>query len=187
MRKSKQVVIYSNEFSMERFTETRLTLSEEQNVQPEDIDTMYVHQALCDEDTINAEDVHNTLSDLDRFERMKKYVAGAADKVTHPIVLIGTIQIWRGTFDAHKSVEKLTDIFTPFSDCEDLRVYAEDKRIFIRGVHHDGANVMEIRILRDRITSDCYDDARIRNDFKRLRNITKSAYPLFVQAFNLKK
>lgn len=187
MKKSKQVVIYSNEFSMERFTETRLRLSKEQNVQPDEIAAAYVHQELCDEDTINAEDVHTALSDLDRCECMKKYVAGAADTVTHPIVLIGIIQIWRGTFDAHKSVEKPTDIFTPFSDCEDLRLYAEDKRIFIRGVHHDGTNIMEVRILRDRITSDCYDDARIRNDFKRLRSITKSAYPLFETAFNLKK
>lgn len=176
-KKTKNVerVIFSNYYNEESFESARIAMAENLNVPIEDVGDERVWDMYNEDMNIDTEDFMETLEMLNaRAARRKTF--------NNHFVLVGTAQRWNGKFPVSKLVN-LDKLLTSLGrDIENVKVYAENKRIYVQASHHDGTHYFELRQKRENVTVETFTNSTY-TDNQNVINVTKSTYPLFAEYY----
>ena len=77
-------------------------------------------------------------------ERMN--LGGLEKKFDGKIIAIANLGLWNGRHNGYKLFNHMEDIF--YSECDMGEWYVQGNKVLFEGVHHDGHNYYEYRILR---------------------------------------
>jgi hypothetical protein len=102
------------------------------------------------------------------------------------ILVIGDIGRWNGRAQGYKIVNsgKIADIL--YSECDYVEWYGDGYNIRSTGIHHDGRNYAEYRVIReDRNIENLLDDIYAGKEISRakLNYYTRSLYPYVAKVY----
>ena len=60
-------------------------------------------------------------------------------------LVFGTVGAWDGPKKAGAVITNLGELSVAWSNCDYVKIWDEDGRLFVRGDHHDGVNLFEVR------------------------------------------
>lgn len=102
------------------------------------------------------------------------------------ILVIGNLGLWNGRVQGYKIIGsgKISDIL--YSECDYAEWYGDGYNIRSVGVHHDGRNYAEYRVIREdrnieNLLDDIYDGKEISR--AKLNYYTKSLYPAVAKVY----
>ena len=108
----------------------------------------------------------------------------------HNLVLVGTVGLWNGRRQAGALPREFKNVLNAFSNCDYVTLYVENKRVYLKGVHHDGTHYMELRAFRKQ-----YGTEAVKSTFSAYTNsvtstadierATRTVYPEFKKQFGL--
>ena len=106
------------------------------------------------------------------------------------IIAIADIGLWNGRRKGYKLLGyNVNTIFNCFSQCDYVKLYAENRAVKGLGIHHDGTNYVEYRKFKagyteeqqDRVLNAIYDNAD--NVDSIIKRYTVSIYPLIKKVY----
>ena len=65
------------------------------------------------------------------------------------VLFTGTVGRWNGRCPGGKVGEFQDLLYDLLRDCDEVTFYEERGRLYVKGVHHDGSNTMEVRSLTE--------------------------------------
>ena len=108
----------------------------------------------------------------------------------HNLVLVGTVGLWNGRRQAGALPREFKNVLNAFNNCDYVTLYVENKRVYLKGVHHDGTHYMELRAFRKQ-----YGTEAVKSTFSAYTNsvtstadierATRTVYPEFKKQFGL--
>ena len=106
-------------------------------------------------------------------------------KIDGRILVLGDIGRWNGRFNGYKILDdNISSIFE--TDCDYCEWYSDGYNIKFKGIHHDGVNYAEYRVIREdrnieNLLDDIYDGKEISR--KKLNYYTKSLHSYIAEIY----
>lgn len=106
-------------------------------------------------------------------------------KIDGRILVLGDIGRWDGRVNGYKILDNnISSILE--TDCDYCKWYSDGYNIKFKGIHHDGPNYLEYRVIRedrniDNLLNDIYDGKEISR--KKLNYYTKSLHPYVAEVY----
>jgi hypothetical protein len=133
-------------------------------------DESAIYEWMCD---MNAEYIYDERANLNKV-------------VDGRILVIGDIGRWNGRVHGYKIINsgKIADIL--YSECDYVEWYGDGYNIRSVGIHHDGRNYAEYRVIREdrnieNLLDDIYDGKEISR--AKLNYYTRSLYPYVAKVY----
>lgn len=157
MKSPKQRIIFSNynecynEVAKESLIETHLyEFPNDKDWEP-DKEAIYEEASFLNE--VNWENFKNEFSD---------FIDG------REFIIQGTVGTWNGNMEGGATFCTFEKLSQAWKDCDYIKLYDENGRLYLKCDHHDGTNHFEIRELNDRgveyLRNHIYDDEKSVHD-----------------------
>lgn len=118
------------------------TIWSNMNLDIEDWQDMFKEDGITDEDE-QYERMCNVNSDYLDDERIN------LSPIKGKILCIASLGLWNGRKQGYKIYNTIKDIF--YTECDYCEWYVDPTGLHFTGVHHDGTNCYEYRLIRDNV------------------------------------
>ena len=81
-------------------------------------------------------------------------------------LVIGSVGRWNGTFEGWKLVDSLEDAL--YMNCDYMKIWYDKNGLHIRGIHHDGSNLVTVWGVRPDVDIDTLEDWLYECEHKKL-------------------
>lgn len=72
------------------------------------------------------------------------------------VIFFGTFGTWRGNYSGARIGDFWELFYKAIKDCDYIKLWDENGKFFIKSSHHDGTNIVEVKVLKDG-AEDYYD------------------------------
>ena len=136
MTMAKERILYDNYDLWETYPDDELRqIALEDGYAEEDITDAVINDIRWDSDAVDWETTKRELTDY--FEN-------------DTVIFFGTLGLWNGRVAGGKT-GKFEDLLnSAIQDCDYIKIYEQNGRLFLECSHHDGTNNFEIRVLTDK-------------------------------------
>ena len=145
----------------------------------------YLEENGLDERHNNDDDLYKWMYDINA-EYLYDERANLNEVVNGRILVIGNIGRWDGRVSGYKIIDSgnIKDIL--YSECDYVEWYGDGDNIRSVGIHHDGRNYSEYRVIREdrnieNLLDDIYDGKEISRS--KLNYYTRSLYPYVAKVY----
>lgn len=149
----------------------------------------YLEENGFDERHNNDDDLYKWMYDINA-ECLYDERANLDKVVDGRILVIGDIGRWNGRVSGYKIIDSgnIHDIL--YSECDYVEWYGDGYNIRSVGIHHDGRNYAEYRVIREdrnieNLLNDIYDGKEISR--AKLNYYTRSLYPYVAKVYGWRK